>query len=81
MDSYYLLPRTYQHLLNKSVLITGTESCGKTTLARKLALEFVISTVRNTGTNTAASSAKNTAPVSRISAFIPNFSTGRRCSR
>ena len=37
MDSYYLLPRTYQHLLNKSVLITGTESCGKTTLARKLA--------------------------------------------
>lgn len=37
MESYYLLPRTYQHLLNKSVLITGTESCGKTTLARKLA--------------------------------------------
>lgn len=39
-EAYYLLPRGYQRLLNKSVLITGTESCGKSTLTRMLAKFF-----------------------------------------
>lgn len=34
---YDLLPREYQKLINKKVLVTGTESCGKTILVRKLA--------------------------------------------
>ena len=35
--AYRHLPREYQKLVNKKVLITGSESCGKSTLARKLA--------------------------------------------
>ena len=35
--AYRHLPREYQKLVNKKVLITGPESCGKSTLARKLA--------------------------------------------
>ncbi|MBR2835748.1 MAG: AAA family ATPase [Coriobacteriales bacterium] len=38
--AYVHLPRSYQVLLNKSVLITGTESCGKSNLVRKLAAFF-----------------------------------------
>ena len=37
---YGRLPRSYQVLVNRSVLVTGTESCGKTTLVRKLAALF-----------------------------------------
>lgn len=36
-EAYDYLPREYQVLVNRKVLFTGTESCGKTTLARKLA--------------------------------------------
>lgn len=39
-DAYQYLPREYQQILNKSVLIVGTESCGKTTLVKKLAKFF-----------------------------------------
>ena len=35
--AYECLPREYQKLVNKKVLFTGTESCGKSTLVRKLA--------------------------------------------
>ena len=35
--AYGYLPREYQKLVNKKVLFTGTESCGKSTLVRKLA--------------------------------------------
>ena len=35
--AYGCLPREYQRLVNKRVLFTGTESCGKSTLVRKLA--------------------------------------------
>ena len=35
--AYVHLPREYQKLVNKRVLFTGTESCGKSTLVRKLA--------------------------------------------
>ena len=35
--AYGSLPREYQKLVNKKVLFTGTESCGKSTLVRKLA--------------------------------------------
>ena len=35
--AYDFLPREYQKLVNKKVLFTGTESCGKSTLVRKLA--------------------------------------------
>ena len=35
--AYAHLPREYQKLVNKKVLFTGTESCGKSTLVRKLA--------------------------------------------
>lgn len=38
--AYGRLPRSYQVLVNRSVLVTGTESCGKTTLVRKLAALF-----------------------------------------
>lgn len=40
VETYPLLPRSYQRLLNKSVLITGTESCGKSTLTKMLAKFF-----------------------------------------
>lgn len=36
-EAYGHLPREYQKLVNKKVLFTGTESCGKSTLVRKLA--------------------------------------------
>ena len=36
-EAYRHLPRAYQRLVNKKVLFTGTESCGKSTLVRKLA--------------------------------------------
>jgi len=36
-QAYDHLPREYQKLVNKKVLFTGTESCGKSTLVRKLA--------------------------------------------
>lgn len=36
-EAYEHLPREYQKLVNKKVLFTGTESCGKSTLVRKLA--------------------------------------------
>lgn len=36
-EAYDYLPRGYQVLVNRKVLITGTESCGKSALARKLA--------------------------------------------
>ncbi len=35
--AYQYLPREYQKIVNKKVLFTGTESCGKSTLVRKLA--------------------------------------------
>ena len=35
--AYAHLPREYQKLVNKKVLFTGPESCGKSTLVRKLA--------------------------------------------
>ena len=35
--AYGYLPREYQVLVNRKVLVTGTESCGKSTLVRKLA--------------------------------------------
>lgn len=40
MQAYEFLPRAYQELVNRSVLIVGTESCGKTTLVQKLAKHF-----------------------------------------
>lgn len=40
MQAYDYLPRTYQEFLNKKVLIVGTESCGKSTLTKKLAKYF-----------------------------------------
>lgn len=40
MEAYQHLPRTYQEFLNKKVLIVGTESCGKSTLTKKLAKYF-----------------------------------------
>jgi HTH-type transcriptional repressor of NAD biosynthesis genes len=40
MEAYEYLPRTYQEFLNKKVLIIGTESCGKSTLTKKLAKYF-----------------------------------------
>ncbi len=39
-EAYDFLPRSYQIACNKSVLVTGTESCGKTTLVTKLARVF-----------------------------------------
>ncbi|MBR3258238.1 MAG: adenylyltransferase/cytidyltransferase family protein, partial [Eggerthellaceae bacterium] len=36
-EAYGHLPREYQILVNKKVLFTGPESCGKSTLVRKLA--------------------------------------------
>ena len=36
-EAYRYLPREYQVLVNRKVLFTGTESCGKSTLVRKLA--------------------------------------------
>ena len=36
-EAYPYLPRAYQQLINKKVLVVGTCSCGKTTLVRKLA--------------------------------------------
>ncbi|MBE6472038.1 MAG: hypothetical protein E7Z99_00440 [Coriobacteriaceae bacterium] len=36
-EAYRHLPREYQKLVNKKVLFTGPESCGKSTLVRKLA--------------------------------------------
>lgn len=39
-QAYAYLPRAYQQLVNKSVLIAGTESCGKSVLVRKLAAVF-----------------------------------------
>lgn len=36
-QAYPHLPREFQRLVNRKVLITGTESCGKSTLVRKLA--------------------------------------------
>ncbi len=36
-EAYPYLPRSYQQLINKSVLFVGTCSCGKTTSVRKLA--------------------------------------------
>lgn len=36
-DAYGYLPRGYQQLVNKKVLLAGTCSCGKTTVAKKLA--------------------------------------------
>lgn len=39
-ELYQYLPRAYQQILNKSVLIVGTESCGKSTLTKKLAKFF-----------------------------------------
>ena len=40
MKAYEFLPRAYQEFVNRSVLIVGTESCGKTTLVQKLAKHF-----------------------------------------
>ena len=40
MQAYEFLPRTYQEFANRSVLIVGTESCGKSTLTKKLAKYF-----------------------------------------
>jgi len=40
MQAYEFLPRAYQEFVNRSVLIVGTESCGKTTLVQKLAKHF-----------------------------------------
>ena len=37
-QAYPYLPREYQRLINMKVLVTGTESCGKTNLVRKLAV-------------------------------------------
>ena len=39
-EAYDFLPRSYQIACNKSVLVIGTESCGKTTLVTKLARVF-----------------------------------------
>ena len=39
-QAYDFLPRSYQIACNKSVLVIGTESCGKTTLVTKLARVF-----------------------------------------
>lgn len=39
-EAYDNLPRTYQDMCNRSVLVIGTESCGKTTLVKKLAKLF-----------------------------------------
>lgn len=40
MEAYEYLPRTYQEFINKKILIAGTESCGKSTLTKKLAKYF-----------------------------------------
>lgn len=48
-QAYDLLPRAYQKLINKKVLVTGTESCGKSALVRKLAAMFGTSYTEEAG--------------------------------